>query len=154
MLSTLDVTPTKASDISPETDQTSEALVAVAGTSLLFSILQSVCGAVVAINGVRLAIGLSSLAMTAGVGAALEHFHHITWLRILLLVGGVTGSLVTLAIPIRSRRLRHRPSARWRYQPLTPRQRRMEALQITLSILTLLMAVVEECLHFKFTHSL
>ena len=56
-------------------------------SSLLFSVLQSVCTAVVALNSVRLGIGIGSLAMTTGLGATMEHFHQITWLRVALLVG-------------------------------------------------------------------
>jgi hypothetical protein len=52
----------------------------VVASSLLFSLLQSICTAIVALNGVRLAIGIGSLAMTTGLGAAMEHFHQITWL--------------------------------------------------------------------------
>src|ERR1700757_4466473 len=56
--------------------------ISVAASSLLFSVLQSICTAVVALNSVRLAIGIGSLAMTTGLGAAMEHFHQITWLRV------------------------------------------------------------------------
>ena len=62
----------------------------VVGSSLLFSLLQSMCTAVVALNTVRLAIGIGSLAMTTGLGAAMEHFHQITWLRVTLLVGALS----------------------------------------------------------------
>ena len=59
----------------------------IVGSSLLFSVLQSVCTAVVALNSVRLAIGIGSLAMTTGLGEAMEHFHQITWLRVTLTRG-------------------------------------------------------------------
>lgn len=116
--------------------------------------LQSVCTAVVAINGVRLAIGLGSLVMTAGLGSVLENFHGIVWLRILLLAGALTGSIVTLGIVLRSKRLRNRPAARWRLQPLTPRQRTMDRLQIGLSVATLIIVGIEEYLHFRLCHTL
>ncbi|MGD0445843.1 MAG: hypothetical protein ABSA39_18065 [Edaphobacter sp.] len=126
----------------------------VVGSSLLFSILQSVCTAVVAINGVRFVLGLGSLAMTVGVGAALDHLHEITWLRITLMLGALFGSLVTLFIVFHARGLRNKSSARWRLQPLTPRQRRMEALQIVMSVLTLILVTVEEYFHFRLIHTL
>ena len=50
----------------------------VVASSLLFSVLQSMCTAVVALNSVRLAIGIGSLAMTTGLGAAMEQFHQIS----------------------------------------------------------------------------
>lgn len=126
----------------------------VVGSSLLFSILQSVCTAVVAINGVRFAIGLGSLAMTVGLGASLDRFHEITWLRVTLMVGAVGGSLLTLFVVLHSRNLRNKPAARWRMRPLTVRQRRMEAWQIALSVLTLALVLTEEYLHFKLCHTL
>jgi hypothetical protein len=124
------------------------------GSSLLFSVLQSVCTAVVALNGVRLAIGIGSLAMTTGLGATMEHFHQITWLRVVLLVGGLSGSILTLGIVLRAIRLRNRPAARWRRRPLSSKQKRMELLQVFLSLVTLLLIVVEEYLHFRLCHTL
>jgi hypothetical protein len=124
------------------------------GTSFVFSVLQSVCTAIMAINGVRFVIGLGALAMTAGLGASLNHFHSITWLRITFLVGAVSGSLLTLGILLRSRHLRNRPAARWRFRPLTSKQRRAEFLQIAISVLTLILVVVEEYLHYQNCHTL
>ena len=127
---------------------------AIAGSGLLFSILQSVCTAVVTINGVRLVIGLGALAMTAGLGSALDRFHQITWLRMTLLVGALSGSVFTLAVVLHARHLRNRPAARWRMRPLSTHQRRMETLQILLSLLTLILVVMEEYLHFQLLHTL
>jgi hypothetical protein len=126
----------------------------VVGSSLLFSVLQSVCTAVVALNSVRLAIGIGSLAMTTGLGAALEHFHQITWLRVTLLVGALSGSSLTLGIVLRAMRLRNRPAARWRLRLLSSKQKRIELLQISLSVVALLLIVVEEYLHFRLCHTL
>jgi hypothetical protein len=112
------------------------------------------CTAVVALNSVRLAIGIASLAMTTGLGAAIEHFHQITWLRISFLVGALFGSLLTLGIVLRTIRLRNRPAARWRLRPLNNKQKRMELLQVALSLVTLLLVVVEEYLHFRLCHTL
>jgi hypothetical protein len=77
----------------------------------------------VALNSVRLVIGIGSLAMTTGLGAAMEHFHQITWLRVTLLVGALSGSTLTLGIVLRA-------------------------------IVTLLLVVVEEYLHFRLCHTL
>ena len=126
----------------------------VVASGLLFSVLQSVCTAVVALNGVRLAIGIGSLTMSTGLGAAMEHFHQITWLRVTLLVGALSGSILTLVIVLRAIRLRNRPAARWRLRPLSSKQKRMELLQISLSVITLLLVVMEEYLHFKLCHTL
>jgi hypothetical protein len=126
----------------------------VVASSFLFSVLQSICTAIVALNSVRLAIGIGSLAMTTGLGAAMEHFHQITWLRVMLLVGALSGSILTLGIVLRAIRLRNRPAARWRLRPLSRKQKRMELLQVSLSLLTLLLIVVEEYLHFRLCHTL
>jgi hypothetical protein len=126
----------------------------VVGSSLLFSVLQSVCTAVVALNSVRLAIGIGSLAMTTGLGAAMEHFHQITWLRVTLLVGALSGSILTLGIVLRTTRLRNRPAARWRFRALSSKQRRMELVQVALSLVTLLLVMIEEYLHFRLCHTL
>jgi len=126
----------------------------VVASSLLFSVLQSICTAIVALNSVRLAIGIGSLAMTTGLGAAMEHFHQITWLRVTLLVSALSGSILTLGIVLRAIRLRNRPAARWRLRPLSSKQKRMELLQVSLSLLTLLLVVVEEYLHFRLCHTL
>jgi hypothetical protein len=123
-------------------------------SSLLFSVLQSMCTAVVALNSVRLAIGIGSLAMTTGLGAAMEHFHQITWLRISLLVGALFGSLLTLGIVLRTIRLRNRPAARWRLSQRSNKQKRTELLQVSLSIITLLLVVIEEYLHYRLCHTL
>ena len=125
----------------------------VVASSVLFSVLQSICTAIVVLNSVRLAIGIGSLAMTTGLGAVMEHFHQITWLRVTLLVGALSGSILTLGIVLRAIRLRNRPAARWRLRPLSIKQKRMELLQVSLSLLTLLLVVVEEYLHFRLCHT-
>jgi hypothetical protein len=126
----------------------------IAGSSLLFGILQSICTVVVAINGLRLAIGLGSLAMSFGLGAALEGFHQITWLRVTFLVGALAGSILTFTLVLRDRKLRARPASHWRIRPLTVGQRRTEMWQLTLSGLTLIMIAVEEYLHFRLCQTL
>ncbi|UWZ84407.1 hypothetical protein [Occallatibacter riparius] len=128
--------------------------IVIVGSSFLFSILQSVCTAVVTINGVRLMLGIGSLAMTVGLGATLDRFHEITWLRLSLLFGALIGSLLTLAVQYHAWRLRNRPAAQWRRQQRTSKQKRMDAIQITLSVLTLVLIAVEEYLHFQFCHTL
>jgi hypothetical protein len=148
------VTPKQNPIASEDASLKSGRQLVVSGSSLLFSILQSVCTAVVAINGVRLAVGLSSLAMTVGVGATLDHFHDITWLRLTLMIGALTGSILTLFIVYHARNLRSKPAARWRLRPLTLHQRKMEGIQIAISVLTLVLVVIEEYFHFKFCHTL
>ena len=125
----------------------------IAWSSFFFAVLQSICGAVVAINGLRLAIGIGSLALSTGAGAAVVRFHTDA-IRIPMIVIALLGSLLNLAILIHVRHLRNRPAAQWRQKPLSPHQRRAELAQLILSLATLILIGVEEYLHFGFHHSL
>ena len=125
----------------------------IAWSSLAFAILQGICTAVVAINGLRLAIGLGALVMTAGIGADLVHFH-MDWIRIPMIVAALLGSLLSLAIYFHIRYLRKRPASRWRQVPLSPSKARMERIQLILSLATLVLLGIEESLHFSLHHKL
>lgn len=66
---------------------------AIAWSSFLFALLQSICGAVVAINGLRLAIGIGALALTTGAGADVVRFH-AAWIRRPMIAIALVGSLL------------------------------------------------------------
>jgi hypothetical protein len=125
----------------------------IAWSSFLFALLQSICSAVVAINGLRLAIGIGSLALSTGAGAAIVRFH-ADWIRVPMIVIALLGSLLNLAILMHVRHLRSRPAAQWRQKPLSLRQKRGELAQLVLSLATLALIGVEEYLHFNLHHSL
>ena len=125
----------------------------IAWSSFLFALLQSICGAVVAINGLRLAIGIGSLALSTGAGAVMAHFH-ADWIRRPMLALALVGSLLNLAILMHVRHLRKRPASQWRQKPLSAHKLRMERVQFVLSIATLLLIGIEEYLHFGFHHKL
>lgn len=126
---------------------------AIAWSSFVFAVLQSICTAVVAINGLRLAIGIGALVMTAGIGADLVRFH-VDWIRIPMIVAALLGSLLSLAIYFHVRYLRNRPASRWRQVPLSPSKARMERIQLILSLATLVLLGIEEYLHFSLHHKL
>jgi hypothetical protein len=126
---------------------------AIAWSSFFLALLQSICGAVVAINGLRLAIGIGSLALSTGAGATLVRFH-TDWIRLPMVGLALLGSLLNLAIFMHVRHLRNRPSSQWRQQPLSPHKIRMERVQLVLSLATLVLIGIEEYLHFGFHHSL
>jgi len=149
----VDVHESELTSSKPLTSKSRTGIIVV-GSAFLFSILQSVCTAVVAINGVRLMLGIGSLAMTVGLGATLDRFHEITWLRLMLLFGALFGSLLPLAVQLHAWRLRNRPAAQWRRQPRTNKQKRSDAIQIALSVLTLVLVAIEEYLHFQLCHTL
>src|SRR3984957_13175641 len=119
----------------------------VSVTSLIFIVLQSACTAVIAISGIRVAIGLSGLAAaTIGIHAPASGFHRDA-IRIPMMIAAVAGSLINLFVIWRIRMLRARPSSRWRIQPTTPKQRRSEVFQIALSVVTLILVAAEWITH-------
>jgi hypothetical protein len=119
----------------------------VSMTSLVFIVLQSACTAVIAISGVRVAIGLSALAeATIGIHAPAVGFHRDV-IRIPMMIGATIGSLINLCVIWRIRTLRARPSSQWRVQAATPKQRRSELLQIALAVITLALVAAEWITH-------
>jgi len=119
----------------------------VSATSLVFIVLQSACTAVIAISGVRVAIGLSALAeATIGIHAPASGFHRDT-IRIPMMIAATLGSLINLYVIWRIRTLRARPSAQWRAKAVTPKQRRSEMFQIVLAIFTLILVAAEAITH-------
>jgi hypothetical protein len=119
----------------------------VSATSLFFIILQSACTAVIAISGVRVAIGLSGLAAaTVGIHAPAHGFHQDA-IRIPMMIAATAGSLINLYVIWRIRTLRARPSSRWRVQQATQKQRRSEMFQILLAIVTLILVDAEWITH-------
>jgi len=119
----------------------------VSATSFLLILLQSACTAVIAISGVRVAIGLSALAeATIGIHAPASGFHRDV-IRIPMMIAATIGSLLNLYVIWRIRTLRARPSSQWRAQPATAKQRRSEMLQIVLAIVTLVLVAAEWITH-------
>ena len=119
----------------------------VSATSLVFIVLQSACTAVIAISGVRVAIGLSALAeATIGIHAPASGFHRDA-IRIPMMIVATIGSLINLYVVWRIRSLRARPVAQWRLQAVTPKQRRSEVFQIVLAIFTLILVAAEWITH-------
>jgi hypothetical protein len=119
----------------------------VSATSFAFIVLQSACTAVMAISGIRVAIGLSGLAAaTIGIHAPAGGFHRDV-IRIPMMIAATVGSLINLYVVWRIRSLRARPSSQWRVQPVTPKQRRSEFFQIVLAIVTLVLVAAEWITH-------
>ncbi len=87
-------------------------------SSFFLALLQSICGAFVAIDGLRVVLGISSLALSAGAAAAMDGFH-VDWIRIPMMAIALLGSSLSLGILMHVRRLRNRPAAQWRQKPLS-----------------------------------
>lgn len=111
-----------------------------------FALLQSACTAVIAISGLRVAIGLSALAAAAGIHAPARGFHQDA-IRIPMMVIAFLGAVLNLYVIWKVRSLRNRPAAQWRVQPVSKKKLNSERFQIALSILTLLLLAAEWMTH-------
>lgn len=121
---------------------------AIAWSSFFFVILQSICTLFVAVNGLRLLLGIGALAITAGFAANLDRFHN-DWARVPMLVLALGGAVLNMAILIQIRMLRSRPSSQWRQLPMSKQKIRMERVQWVLSVATVVLVLVEEVLHLR-----
>jgi hypothetical protein len=117
-------------------------------SSFFFTVLQSICTFFAAVDGLRLMIGVGSLAVSAGIGTAMDRFHQ-DWIRVPMMVLALLGSSLNLMILMQIRHLRNRPASRWRQRPLSPSRIRMERVQMALSLTTLVLIGVEEYLHLR-----
>jgi hypothetical protein len=115
-------------------------------TAFIFAILQSICTAVLAISGIRVAIGLTALAAASGIYAPAKGFHQDA-IRIPMLVLGTLGAVINLAVLFRVRRLRARDSGNWRRRTLSAGEMRREHLQLALALLTLVLVGLESWTH-------
>ncbi len=125
----------------------------IAWSSLLFAVLQSVCTFVVALDGLRLFIGVGSMASVVGAGEQWDRLH-TDWIRVPMIALSLAGSLLNLIVLMHIRHLRNRPSAQWRQRPLTARKLRAERVQLALSVVTLALIAVEEISHWHTFHRL
>jgi hypothetical protein len=115
-------------------------------SGILFAILQSACTAVIAISGIRVAIGLSALAAAAGIHAPAKGFHQDA-IRIPMMLFALLGSLINLLVIWKIRSLRHKAASQWRQKPVATKKLTSERLQIALSILTLILLTAEWITH-------
>jgi hypothetical protein len=115
-------------------------------TSLFFILLQSACTAFMALSGLRLLIGIGSLAAAAS-GLRLLGSLHGNAFRIPMEIVAVIGSVINLYAIWRVRSLRARPSSQWRVAPPSADKRRAESIQIAIAILTLLLVLIEWTFH-------
>ena len=116
------------------------------GGSLLFALLQSICTAVLTINGIRVAIGLTALGLASSTLAPFLNFHQDA-IRIPMLTLATVGAVVDLLVLAWVRHLRTRPSAQWRQRERSTKAKRSERLQVALAVLTLVLVGVETSSH-------
>ena len=130
----------------PSNDTLSPRIKLLNWSGIFFALLQSACTAVVAISGIRVAIGLSALAAAAGIHAPAKGFHQDA-IRIPMMLFALAGALVNLFVVWRVRTLRKNPASRWRQKPVTASKLRAETFQIALSVLTLVLLAAEWITH-------
>lgn len=118
---------------------------ALSAASVAMALLQSLCTAILTINGVRVAIGVGALA-AGSIAAPLLSFHRDA-IRIPMLVLAVAGAVINLAVLFWIWHLRARPASQWRQRERSPGERRSERLQFALSILTLVLVGLELWAH-------
>jgi hypothetical protein len=115
-------------------------------SGVVFAILQSACTAVIAISGIRVAIGLSALAAAAGIDAPAKGLHQDA-IRIPMMLLAFVGSVVNLFVIWKIRSLRSKPASQWRQKPIPTKKLNSERLQIALAILTLVLLAAEWITH-------
>jgi hypothetical protein len=117
-------------------------------SGFFLAFLQSVCSAFIALHGIRLLVGIGAVVLASSAWHLAERLHADA-IRIPMMLLALVGSLLNLAALWQVRRLRLRSSSAWRQQPLTKKKRRSEALQLALSLLTLVLLCAEELAHYK-----
>jgi hypothetical protein len=115
-------------------------------TSLFFILLQSACTAFMAISGLRLLIGIGSLA-AATTGVRFLTSIHGEAIRVPMEIGAVGGSVINLYAIWRVRALRARGSSQWRMGQVSVKTIRAEWVQVAIAILTLGLVAVEWGIH-------
>jgi hypothetical protein len=118
--------------------------------SFALALVQSLCSAAVAISGVRVLFGLSSLVSATAAGPA--HGFHSNKIRLTFLVLAGVGAVVNLWLYWNESRLRSNPAAQWRTTPLNKKARIRRSLQLWLAIVTLVLIAAEQITHPLFHH--
>ena len=109
---------------------------------------QSVCSTFIALHGLRFLVGIGAVVLASSAWQLAERLH-VNAIRIPMMLIALFGALLNLLALWQVRRLRRRSASAWRQQPLTPGKRRSEALQLALSLLTLVLLFAEWIAHFK-----
>lgn len=122
--------------------------VLISGASLALAAVQAICAAVVALSGVRVLLGMTS--MIAAVAAGPANGFHRNALRLPMLWAAGLLAAMNLLLLWNAERLRRNPAAAWRVQPLTPGQRRGRRFQVAASVATLLLIFAESVTHSWF----
>ncbi len=113
--------------------------------SFVLAAVQAICAAAVALSGVRILLGMTSV-LAAGAAGPAQGFHRDA-LRIPILTIAGFLAVVNLYLLWNENRIRRNPAAQWRIQPLTSGQRRSQWIQLATSAATLLLIFAEVTTH-------
>ena len=114
--------------------------------------VESICAAAVALSGVRVLLGMSSLIAATAAGPA-QGFHREA-LRVPILWASGIIAVLNLLLLWQEDRIRHSPAAQWRLQPFTLKQRRQRWIALATSVVALLLILAEVITHPWFHHEL
>jgi hypothetical protein len=117
-------------------------------SGFFLAFIQSVCSAFLALHGLRFLIGIGAVVLASSAWHLAERLH-VNAIRVPMMVIALVASLLNLAALWQVRRLRARPASAWRQQPVTPGNKRAEALQFILSVATLVLLAAEWVAHFR-----
>ena len=120
--------------------------------SLGLAIIQGVCAMAVFLSGIGTVLGFSSLVAATAAGPATGL--HANRFRIPMLALAGLGASVNLLLLWNAERIRRNPSARWRMRPLTRKERWEKWIQLSASVITLLLIAGELLAHPLFHHEL
>jgi hypothetical protein len=118
----------------------------VSWSSFFFAVIQSVCTAFVALNGVHLLIGAAAFASALGVLGVADKLHADA-IRIPMMILALAGAVLNLVALWQVRRLRARQASAWRQKTVETKKLRSERWQLALSLLTLLLLASEFVFH-------
>ena len=121
-------------------------------SGIFLALLQSACSTFIALHGVRLLVGIGTVVLASTAWHLAERLH-VNAIRVPMMLIALLGALLNLAALWQVRRLRRRSASAWRQQPLTPSKRRSEALQLALSLITIVLLLAESAAHYKLFHT-
>lgn len=115
-------------------------------SAFLFALLQSACSAFIALNGIRLLIGVGALALASSALKLADRIHFAA-IRIPMMILALAGSLLNLVVLWQVWRLRRRPASAWRQKTVPKGKIASEWFQFALSVLTLFLLAAEFFAH-------
>ena len=121
-------------------------------SSLFLALVQSVCTIFVALSGLRLLLGAAAFGAAVGVMKFADQKIHIDAVRIPMVIFALVGAVFNLVALWQVRRLRGRAASAWRQKTVSRSKFASEKVQLSLSVLTLILLAVESFYHLRNTH--